>query len=145
MQSIFTQGRTLATGPGGPGAQPEGLTGKALVNPLGIGVDARSNTLILSGQNESIELASKLVEDLDKAVDHPVTEVRLFRLKHASATRLVPMLQSVFAEGAPVPGTEGLKTQVTRLRTLKTSDATRTSENAKARAALTIQIGRAHV
>ena len=139
LQSIFTQGRTLATGPGGPGAQPEGLTGKALVNPLGIGVDARSNTLILSGQNESIELASKLVEDLDKAVDHPVTEVRLFRLKHASATRLVPMLQSVFAEGAPVPGTEGLKTQVTRLRTLKTSDATRTSENAKARAALTIQ------
>jgi type II secretory pathway component GspD/PulD (secretin) len=139
LQSIFTQGRTLATGPGGPGAQPEGLTGKALVNPIGIGVDARSNTLILSGQNESIELASKLVEDLDKAVDHPVTEVRLFRLKHASAARLLPMLQSVFAEGAPVPGTEGLKTQVTRLRTLKEPTAARTSENAKARAALTIQ------
>lgn len=140
LQTIFTQGRTLAAGPGGPGAQPEGLTGKALVNPIGIGVDARSNTLILSGQNESIELASKLIEDLDKQLDHPVTEVKLFRLKHASATRLVPMLQSVFAEGAPVPGTEGLKTQVTRLRTLKDAAAApRTSENAKARAALTIQ------
>ena len=140
VQSIFTQGRTLATGPGGPGAQPEGLTGKALVNPLGLGVDARSNTLILSGQTESIELASKLIEDLDKQLDHPVTELKLFRLKHASATRLVPMLQSVFAEGAPVPGTEGLKTQVTRLRTLKDATAApRTSENAKARAALTIQ------
>lgn len=140
LQSIFTQGRTLAAGPGGPGAQPEGLTGKALVNPIGFGVDPRSNTLILSGQNESIELASKLIEDLDKAVDHPVTEVKLFRLKHASATRLVAMLQSVFAEGAPVPGTEGLKTQVTRLRTLKDAAAApRTSENAKARAALTIQ------
>ena len=140
VQSIFTQGRTLAAGPGGPGAQPEGLTGKALVNPLGIGVDARSNTLILSGQTESIELASKLIEDLDKQLDHPVTELKLFRLKHASATRLVPMLQSVFAEGAPVPGTEGLKTQVTRLRTLKDATAApRTSENAKARAALTIQ------
>jgi len=140
VQSIFTQGRTLATGPGGPGAQPEGLTGKALVNPVGIGVDARSNTLILSGQLESIELASKLIEDLDKQLDHPVTEVKLFRLKHASATRLVAMLQSVFAEGAPVPGTEGLKTQVTRLRTLKEGATTpRTSENAKSRAALTIQ------
>lgn len=140
VQSIFTQGRTLAAGPGGPGAQPEGLTGKALVNPLGLGVDARSNTLILSGQTESIELASKLIEDLDKQLDHPVTELKLFRLKHASATRLVPMLQSVFAEGAPVPGTEGLKTQVTRLRTLKDATAApRTSENAKARAALTIQ------
>ena len=140
VQSIFTQGRTLAAGPGGPGAQPEGLTGKALVNPLGIGVDARSNTLILSGQQESVELASKLIEDLDKQLDHPVTELKLFRLKHASATRLVPMLQSVFAEGAPVPGTEGLKTQVTRLRTLKDATAApRTSENAKARAALTIQ------
>ncbi len=140
VQTIFTQGRTLAAGPGGPGAQPEGLTGKALVNPVGIGVDARSNTLILSGQTESIELASKLIEDLDKQLDHPVTEVKLFRLKHASATRLVAMLQSVFAEGAPVPGTEGLRTQVTRLRTLKDAAAApRTSENAKARAALTIQ------
>ena len=139
IQSIFTQGRTLAVGPGGPGAQPEGLTGKALVNPVGIGLDARSNTLILSGQTESIELASKLIEDLDKQLDHPVTEVKLFRLKHASATRLVPMLQSVFAEGAPVPGTEGLKTQVTRLRTLKDAGAARTSDNAKARAALIIQ------
>ena len=140
LQTIFTQGRTLAAGPGGPGAQPEGLTGKALVNPIGIGVDARSNTLILSGQTESIELASKLIEDLDKQLDHPVTEVKLFRLKHASATRLVAMLQSVFAEGAPVPGTEGLRTQVTRLRTLKDAAAPpRTSENAKARAALTIQ------
>ncbi|MEQ2007570.1 MAG: secretin N-terminal domain-containing protein [Limisphaerales bacterium] len=140
LQTIFTQGRTLAAGPGGPGAQPEGLTGKALVNPIGIGVDARSNTLILSGQTESIELASKLIEDLDKQLDHPMTDVKLFRLKHASATRLVAMLQSVFAEGAPVPGTEGLRTQVTRLRTLKDAAAApRTSENAKARAALTIQ------
>ncbi len=139
LQSIFTQGRTLATGPGGPGAQPDGLTGKALVNPLGIGVDARSNTLILTGQNETIELASKIIEDLDKQVERFVTEVKLFRLKHASATRLLPLLQSVFAEGPTVPGTEGLNTQVTRLRTLKDAATPLTTERAKARAALTIQ------
>ncbi|NDB74079.1 MAG: hypothetical protein EB141_00265, partial [Verrucomicrobia bacterium] len=139
LQSIFTQGKQLAVGPAGPGAQPEGLTGKALVNPVGIGVDARSNTLILSGQNESIELASKLIEDLDKPVERFVTEVKLFRLKHASALRLVPLLQSVFAEGPTVPGTEGLNTQITRLRTLKEAGPARTSERAKARAALIIQ------
>lgn len=139
LQSIFTQGKQLATGPGGPGAQPEGLTGKALVNPVGIGVDLRSNTLILSGQQESIELASKLIEDLDKPVERFVTEVKLYRLKHAAATRLVPLLQSVFAEGAAVPGTEGLSMQVTRLRTLKEGGTMRTSIGAKVRTALTIQ------
>ncbi len=139
LQSIFTQGKQLATGPGGPGAQPEGLTGKALVNPVGIGVDLRSNTLILSGQQESIELATKLIEDLDKPVERFVTEVKLYRLKHASATRLVPLLQSVFAEGAAVPGTEGLSMQVTRLRTLKEGGTMRTSIGAKVRTALTIQ------
>lgn len=139
LQSVFTQGRQLATGPGGPGAQPEGLTGKALVHPLGVGVDARSNTLILSGTAETIELASKIIEDVDKQLDRFVTEVRLFRLKHASAIRMLPLLQSVFAEGPPVAGTEGLNTQVTRLRTIKEGGQEQITQAAKQRVALTIQ------
>ena len=139
LQSVFTQGRQLATGPGGPGAQPEGPAGKALVNPLGIGIDARSNTLILSGQDESIELAGKVIQDLDKPLERFVTEVKVIRLKHASAARLLPLLRSVFAEGPAVPGTEGLNTQITRLRTFKEPAAPRTTDNAASRAALTIQ------
>ena len=79
------------------------------------------------------------MRDLDKQVEKFVTEVRLFRLKHASAIKLLPLLQSVFAEGPSVPGTEGLATQVTRLRTLKEGAAPKTSDTPKVRAALTIQ------
>ena len=51
-----------------------------------------------------------MVSDLDRKVERFMTDVRLFRLKHASARRLAPLLQSVFAEGPAVPGTEGLAT-----------------------------------
>jgi type II secretory pathway component GspD/PulD (secretin) len=140
LNTIFTQGKQLAAGPGGPGAVPESEQGKALVHPLNVATDARSNTLILAGQPETIDLAMKVITDLDQPLERFVTDVRLFRLKHASATRLVPLLQSVFTEGPNVPGTEGLATQITRLRTLREGgDPSKTTETAKTRAALTLQ------
>src|SRR6185295_14291828 len=69
VTTIFTQGRQLATGPGGPGAQPEGASGKALANPLTVAADARSNTLIVTGQKETLELALKVIADLDQQLD----------------------------------------------------------------------------
>jgi type II secretion system protein D len=138
LTTIFTQGQRLAIGPGGP-AQPEGTSGKALVNPLNVAVDARSNTLILSGHQESLDLAQKIINDLDRKLERFVTEVKLFRLKHASATRLAPLLQSVFAEGPAVPGTEGLNTQVTRLRAGFPEERPQVTEQPKSRVALTIQ------
>ena len=139
LTTIFSQGQRLVTSPAGPGAEPEGPSGKALVNPLNIAVDARSNTLILSGQTETLRLALRVIDDIDQQVDRFVTEVRLFRLKHASATRLLPLLQSVFAEGPAVPGTEGLSAQVSRLRIVLDPEASRTSATAKSRAALVMQ------
>ena len=139
LTTIFAQGRQLATGPAGAVAQPEGAIGKALVNPLNIAVDPRSNTVILSGLKETLDLAVKVATDMDQPIDKFTTEVKLFRLKHASATRLLPLLQAVFAEGPTVPGSEGLSTQVTRLRTLKETQPSQTSQVAKARAALLIQ------
>lgn len=138
LSTIFSQGLRLSVGPGGR-AEPEGTAGKALVNPLNVTTDARSNSLILSGRKESLELAQKLVSDLDRKVDRFMTEVRIFRLKHASARRLAPLLQSVFAEGPPVPGTEGLATQVTRLRAVLPEEKDQTTEQPKSRAALVIQ------
>lgn len=138
LNLIFQQGQRLRTGPAGPGAQPEGDTGKALTSPLNVALDTRSNTLILSGHEESIRLALRVVDDVDKPMERFVTEVRLFRLKHATATRVAPLLQAVFAEGSPVPGSEGLSTQVSRLRVVR-DRSPRTTETAKARAALTIQ------
>ena len=139
LNTIFNQGRQLATtNPGAPPGEPADQ-GKALVHPLNVSIDPRSNTLILAGQPETLSLAQKLVHDMDREIAGFVTEVRLFRLKHASASRLVPMLQSVFAEGPPVPGSEGLATQVTRLRTAREGEKAQQNAVAKARAALTIQ------
>ena len=139
LTTIFTQGRQLATGPGGPAAQPEGEAGKALTNPFNVAIDTRSNTLVMSGRKETLDLATKVIGDLDKQLERFVTEVKLFRLKHASALRMLPMLQSVFAEGPPVPGTEGLNTQITRLRVLKDNKESTTTLGSKTRTALTIQ------
>src|ERR1041384_3202416 len=84
LTSIFAQGQRLAVGPSGR-AEPEGTSGKALVNPLNVAIDARSNSLILSGQKESLELAQKVINDLDRKIERFITEVKIFRLKHASA------------------------------------------------------------
>ena len=140
LTTLFTQGRTLATGPAGPGAEPQSEAGKALAHPLTVALDARSNTLILSGQPDTLDLAAKVVADIDQPLERFVTDIRLLRLKHASASRLLPLLRSVFTEGPSVPGTEGLATQVTRLRTLRDGgDASKSSQTAKSRAALTLQ------
>jgi type II secretion system protein D len=138
LSSIFTQGQRLATGPGGPSV-PEGDLGKALVSPLNVAVDRRSNTVIISGREESLDLAQRVIEDLDKPIERFVTEVRLFRMKHASASRIAPVLQSVFAEGGPVAGSEGLSTQVTRLQTLLDDSEPKTTDQPKQRAALVVQ------
>lgn len=139
LTTIFSQGRLLGTGPTGPNAEPAGPQGKALVNPLNVSVDARANAVILSGQVETMNLALQLITDIDKPIERFITEVKLFRLKHASATKMLPLLQSVFAEGAAVPGTEGLSTQVSRLRTFKDGGVTNISAAPKSRVALTIQ------
>ncbi len=138
LTTIFTQGRQLAAGPAGPNGEPADQ-GRALVHPLNVAVDSRSNTLIIAGQPESISLALKIIRDMDRELKGFVTDVRLFRLKHASATRIMPLLQSVFAEGAAVAGTEGLSTQITRLRTLKDAGRSLKNETPKVRPALTIQ------
>ncbi len=138
LTTIFAQGRQLAAGPAGPNGEPADQ-GKALVHPMNVAVDARSNTLIIAGQPEGVTLALKIIRDMDRELKGFLTDVRLFRLKHASATRVMPLLQSVFAEGNAVAGTEGLSTQVTRLRALRDATKSVRNETPKVRPALTIQ------
>ncbi|MDB6040571.1 MAG: hypothetical protein JWM99_4412, partial [Verrucomicrobiales bacterium] len=138
LTTIFAQGQKLAAGPGGK-AELEGGSGKGIEHPFSVSVDQRSNTLILSGRQESLDLALRVIKDLDQKVERFLTEVKLFRLKHASATRVAPLLQSVFAEGPAVPGTAGLSAQVTRLRTLRDPANPKTSTESSARSALVIQ------
>ena len=142
LKDIFAQGKTLGGKPRTSvegRAEPESASGKALVNPFNVSADERTNTIVMSGIEESLALADLIVKDFDRDAGKVVTEVRLFRLKNADVTRLVPMLQAVFMEGPATAGTEGLKTQVTRLRTVLEKQAGHVSEIPKTRAALTIQ------
>jgi type II secretion system protein D len=142
LREIFNQGQKLAGRAGtsvAGRAEPESTSGKALTNVLNVSADIRTNTLVMSGKAESLKLAELVATDLDRASGKVVTEVRLFRLKHADASRLVPVLRAVFAEGGAAPAAEGLRTQVTRLRTILAKAEGHESKRAKARPALTIQ------
>lgn len=146
LNSIFQQGQQISTRPrpqGRSGRRPGagGPAGAALTNPLHIAVDARGNTLILSGQKESLDLARQIINDLDKEMDLFVTEVRLFRLTNASPTQLTPILRSVFTEGGTGggAGARGLSSQVSRLRTVLGAAPSKTTDTPAARAAITIQ------
>ena len=143
LKDIFDQGERLAgkeqTSVEGR-AEPDSVSGKALTNPLNVSPDLRTNSLVLSGLEESLALAEIIVTDLDRDAGKVVTEVQLFRLKHASAERLAPVLEAVFGETRANPvGAEGLRTQVTRLRTVLGDKIGHVSDIAKARQALSIQ------
>ena len=147
LTEIFTQGQKLGGKAGTPvagKAEPEAVEGKALVNQLNVSADERTNSLVISGREESVALAMQITKDLDRDASKFVTEVKLFPLKHARASTLAPMLSEVFAEqqqggGANTSGIEGVKTQVTRLRKVLPDGKTVDSETAKSRAALTIR------
>ncbi|MFW5839186.1 MAG: secretin N-terminal domain-containing protein [Planctomycetota bacterium] len=120
LKDIFDQGRRLAgredTSVSGR-AEPDTTVGKALVNPLNISADLRTNTLVLAGIEESVALAEVVIQDLDKQKGKIETQVKLFQLEHVAVERVAAMIGSIFAEQV-APEVEGLRTQVTRLRTI---------------------------
>jgi len=140
---IFNKGQDLAGQKGSVTegkAEPTTPSGKALVNPLAVSADERTNTLVVAGQTETLVLAELIIRDLDREKGKVITAVQLFRLQHADVTRLVPVLTAVFAESSTAaPGAEGLQTHVTRLKTLLDKKAGTESKVAKIRPALTIQ------
>lgn len=138
LRQIFSRGQLFRQS-GVVQGEPAGETGKALVHPLNVAIDERTNTLILSGQPATVTLALAVIADLDQESESLLTDVRLFRLRHASAAGLLPVLRSVFTEGASVPGAEGLSTQVTRLRALLPDRVEKTTLLPRTRRALTVQ------
>jgi len=138
LDGIFSQSQALGQGPGGE-AEPEGSGGRALVNQINFGADDRTNSIIMSGHPDSVDLAERLIEDLDKDVENFVTDVKVYRLKHASTDQIVPMLQSVFNETSREPSLEGISRQVTRLRLYMENSGTKVSEAPATRSALAIQ------
>ena len=113
--------------------------GKALVNELNLGVDDRTNSIIMSGDPDTVDLAERMIADLDKDVENFVTDVKIIRLKHASIDQVLPMLQSVFNENSNDPSREGISRQVTRLRLHLQGEGVTVSEAPAVRDTLTIQ------
>jgi len=143
VREVFDQAQRLAGKPGtvvAGRAVPDSLSGKALVHPLNVSADLRTNTLVVSGTEESLALVQLIVTDLDRDDGKIITEVRAFRLKHADAERLAPLLQAVFTEGSSDPAAEGLRTHVSRLRTVLAKRAKgHVTDVARSRPAFTIQ------
>ena len=138
LDNIFSKSQALGQGPGGR-AEPEGSGGKALVNELNLGVDDRTNSIIMSGDPDTVDLAERMIADLDKDVENFVTDVKIIRLKHASIDQVLPMLQSVFNENSNDPSREGISRQVTRLRLHLQGEGVTVSEAPAVRDTLTIQ------
>ncbi|MFW6155541.1 MAG: secretin N-terminal domain-containing protein, partial [Planctomycetota bacterium] len=145
LREIFTEGaKQLAGRPGGPvegRAEPTTQPGRGLVKPLNVSADPRTNTLVLSGAPDTLELAGRVITDLDQEASGVATAVRLFKLEHADAVRLGEVLEAVFAEedGGDDPAAEGMRTHATRLvRTLPNGEQLAT-QFPRTRAALTVQ------
>ncbi len=107
LNDVFKQGRQLAGRPGTPQAGkavPDSVTGQALTNVLNVSVDARTNTLVLAGSEETIALAMLIIRDLDGQTTSQFTEVKLFKLDNADAATLAPLVRAVFAEAGSSGG-----------------------------------------
>ncbi|MHC4717287.1 MAG: secretin N-terminal domain-containing protein, partial [Planctomycetota bacterium] len=135
LQDIFDQGQKLAGRKGTPTAgkaEPESTSGQALVSGLNVTADARTNALIVAGAEESVALATLLINDLDRQPTTEFTEVKVFKLAHADPAQLATLIGQVFAEQpAATPGVAGVQTYVTRLRIARQKDRPLTGKVAR--------------
>jgi len=141
LKDIFTQGQRLAGRQGTSvqgKAEPKSTSGRGLVNPLNVSADPRTNTVVLSGLEESIALAEAIVNDLDQFKGRILTDVKAFQLENADARQIASMLQAAFTEN-PDTQLAGARTYVSRLRMKINEELSRTSRIPKNRSPLTIQ------
>ncbi len=61
-------------------------------------VDARSNSLVLTGDSAAVEAASKVIDQLDTRSDMTPREIRIMDLRSGDATTVAPMVTSLFTE-----------------------------------------------
>jgi len=91
LQSVFEQGKRLAGDD--EDKEPETVSGKALVHPLNIAADVRTNSLIMSGLEESVALAEAMLKQLDSKVPIELRDIRIIPLANAEAATLATTLQ----------------------------------------------------
>jgi type II secretory pathway component GspD/PulD (secretin) len=60
--------------------------------------DARSNSLVVSGEASAVDAAAKIINDLDTRSDSSPKEMRIFELKQGEAASTSTLVNSLFAE-----------------------------------------------
>jgi type II secretion system protein D len=137
VNTVFTQRSALARA--AQGEAPERGDAVALLEQIFITPDPRLNTVHLAGTAPAIELAKRIIDDVDRQMDRFATDVKLISLRHALPSKIAPLLQAVFQEDNATPGTEGLKTLVTRLQMTNNAGQIISDPIARTRATLTVQ------
>lgn len=98
LNNMFESGKELPQDPDGSGkeAVPDGAEGKALVYNISVSTDIRTNTLIVAGRAEQMELVDKVVSQLDQPATSLKFPLRLVALTYADATRIAQLLKDLF-------------------------------------------------
>ncbi|MFK7769197.1 MAG: secretin N-terminal domain-containing protein [Mariniblastus sp.] len=82
--------------------------------------DANSNSLIIRGPEESIELVLELIKQLDQIPDAE-TQIKVFEIVNGDASGLLDMLESLFGSDAQQGGGQAQGTDLTQLPLQNTS------------------------
>ncbi len=111
MQQMFQRfgGGGSSGGRGGDGGSAGGTGGRVTTPKVVASADELSNSLIVSAPEDSMTM----IEDVIKQVDVPVedvTEIKVFRLKHASADDTATMIKNLFPDTSTQGGRTGGRT-----------------------------------
>ncbi|MGB2986165.1 MAG: secretin N-terminal domain-containing protein [Phycisphaerae bacterium] len=97
LKEMFDKGKELPEDPDGAGqnAVPDTVFGRALVYPVGIAADVRSNTLVVSGREEHLALVTKVIGELDRPATALKFPLRLIPLEHTDASQIAKIAQEL--------------------------------------------------
>ena len=130
VRELFQQGQQLGAIAGtNRSAVPAGTAGRALLEPVAIAVDERTNAVIVAGKEDAVALVEVLKKRVDGGVDMGWVEPRVIALAHADAVRLAETLEAVLVAGrGDLPESIALRRQVGRLRVAIGDDGGRRRE-----------------
>ncbi|MEE9293472.1 MAG: secretin N-terminal domain-containing protein [Phycisphaerae bacterium] len=102
LKTMFDEGKKLPErAPGGAKTEavPKTEVGRAFVYNVGLAVDNRTNTLIVSGRPEQLSLAEMVVAQIDVPVSSVKFPLRLMFLgEHVDATRVGAIVEELFTK-----------------------------------------------
>lgn len=98
LKELVDGGGELTQDPDGSGADavPPGPLGKALVYNVGIYTDVRTNTLIVTGRAEHLQLIDGIIADLDQPATALKFPLRFITLGHTDATQVGDIVTQLF-------------------------------------------------